>query len=130
MFIELLSQNEKNGLMELLITIAKADNEISHSEKEFLQSFALEHSIKLDFYQSRSLELICSEIINYQAKIVILQELVKLALEDGVYDVAEKEGILVISNLLGISSKKVSEIELWVIDATNVVKRGNLLLQE
>ncbi len=130
MFVNQLSQSEKQSLMSVLVYISKADGNLAEAEIEFLTSYANENEIELDFDDATSIEDACNEIISPKAKIITIQEIVKLAISDGHYDESERAGAIVISKLLQLPLSKFEEIESWVLDGEHWVNRGIKMLAE
>jgi len=124
MFIDLLEEKEKNALMGLLVNIAKADGNIDEAEKDFLEKYANEHGVDLNIESNVSISDSCRQISSKKAKVVAMQEIIKLAIVDGNYDEAEKAGAMAIAEMLGIENDKFKEIEKWVLDGQQWVKRG------
>lgn len=124
MFVDLLEQKEKDALMMLLVDIAKADGTIDDSEMDFLSKYANEHGIDLNLENNMSITDACHQISSHKAKVVAMQEIVKLAIVDGNYDDAEKAGAKAIAEMLNIESEKFKEIEKWVLDGQQWVQRG------
>jgi len=128
MFVDLLEQKEKDALMMLLVDIAKADGRVDESEKDFLSKYAKEHGVELNLEKNVSITDACCQISSQKAKVVTMQEIVKLAIVDGNYDDAEKAGAMAIAEMLGIDSDKFKEIEKWVLDGQQWVQYGVKML--
>ena len=128
MFVDLLEQKEKDALMMLLVDIAKADGTIDDSEIDFLSKYANEHGVDLDLEKKIPIADVCRQINSQKAKVVTMQEIVKLAIVDGNYDEAEKAGAKAIAEMLDIESVKFKEIEKWVLDGQQWVQRGVAML--
>ena len=128
MFVDLLEQKEKDALMMLLVDIAKADGTIDDSEIDFLSKYANEHGVDLDLEKKIPIADVCRQINSQKAKVVTMQEIVKLAIVDGNYDEAEKAGAKTIAEMLDIESVKFKEIEKWVLDGQQWVQRGVAML--
>ena len=128
MFVDLLEHKEKDALMMLLVDIAKADGSIDESEMDFLAKYANEHGVELDLKKSVSISDACRQISSQKAKVVTIQEIVKLAIVDGYYGDAEKAGAMAIAEMLGIENDKFEEIEKWVLDGQRWVQQGVQML--
>lgn len=125
MFVEMLSVSEKECLMHLLIAIASADGDVTDSERQFLIAYAAENNVPFDFNQSPMvLEDACKGLASGPTKVVVLQELVKIALVDGVYDESERRGMVTIASLLGVGSDLLTAIETWVVDGKKWLEAG------
>lgn len=128
MFVDILSNEEKTGLFELLVAIAQADGDISKEENKFLRNYATENNINHDIHDTINLAESCSLIKTPKAKIIALQEVIKIALSDGHYDNEERKGALAISNILSLAPEKFYEIENWVIEGQSWVKKGEKIV--
>ncbi len=125
MFLDQLKMSEKQALLIMLVDIAKADNELKDKEKEFLKVYAEENGVKLDFDTIiLSVEEACKLLESSKAKVVAIQEVIRLAIVDGEYAEEEKKGALHIAKLLGVSNSKFEEIESWVLRGRDWVAEG------
>ncbi len=124
MFVDLLEHKEKAALMMLLVDIAKADGNIDSSEMDFLTKYANEHGVELDLEKNISIYDACRQISSQKAKVVTMQEIVKLAIVDGNYDEGEKAGAMAIAEMLSIETDTFKKIEEWVLDGQQWVQRG------
>jgi len=130
MFVELLDKNEKNALVQLIVSIAKADGNVSQEEIDFLKQYATENDVVVDLNKEINLTEACSSITSYEGKIVAIQEIVKIALSDGHYDESERRGAAAIAEMLHLTSDKFLEIENWVVEGQKWLVTGEELLTE
>jgi len=124
MFVDVLAKEEKEGLISLLTCIAKIDGEISDQEIKFLTEYSKEHDIQVDLKSEINLEAACSLIKSEKSKVVAIQEIIKIAISDGDYDSAERQGALAISKMLSMSPEAFDKIESWVIQGQRWVQAG------
>lgn len=129
MFVDVLSSDEKVGLVKLLTVIAKADGNISKEERDFLSSYSTMHGVTVDFDLDCRLNDACSLLKTHKAKIVAMQEIVKMALVDGQYDTSERSGALAIAKQLSLSQESFEEIENWVFEGQRWVQKGEEMLE-
>lgn len=130
MFVDQLSNNEKQALMYLLVDISKADGDLAESEVSFLSTYSSEHGVHLDLEKDVSISNACNAIESGKGKVVALQEIVKLAIVDGHYDDSERKGAIVISEMLNVDLAKFEEIEKWVLDGQQWVNQGFQMLDK
>ena len=130
MFVMQLTLDERQALMSLLVSIAKADGKLNEMEKEFLKYYAKANSINLNLDEEISIDDACKLIKTQKGKIIALQEIIKIAFADGQYDENEKKGVRIIAQNFGISESKLQEIEDWVQDGEEWANRGLELIKE
>jgi len=130
MFVDQLAEDEKQALMYLLLDISKADGALDKLEVEFLSAYALENGVELNLEEEISILDACKSLKSKKGKIVALQEIVKLAIVDGHYDEAERNGALIISKMLDIPITQFEEIEKWVLEGQEWVYKGFQMITE
>lgn len=135
MFVHVLPPGEKQALVSLIASIARAAGSKKTSPEAsqaaaFAQDYAQQHGVSITLDPGLSIEAACADIQSHKGKVVAIQEVIRLALAEGHYDDAEKEGVLVIAGLLNISLKKCNQIERWVKEGYNWVRRGEELLSD
>lgn len=130
MFVDQLMETEKRALMSLLIDISKADGDLAEQEINFLSAYSTENGIALNLEQYISLPDACDLIKSNKGKIIVIQEIVKLAIVDGHYDEAERKGALAIAEMLGVQLAKFQEVENWVLDGKQWVSKGLHMINE
>lgn len=128
MFVDKLSNREKLGLMQLITFIANADGNITKDEMSFLSNYADEQNIEFDVSIDSNLEEACSLIESERSKVIVIQEIVKMALADGHYDLEERKGALAIANMLSLPLNKFEEIESWVIEGIEWLAKGEKMV--
>lgn len=129
MFVDVLSKEEKKGLISLLACIAKMDGNISDQERDFLKSYSEEHSVEIDLSSEINLESACSLMKSEKSKVVAIQEIIKIAISDGHYDSAERQGAFAISEMLSMPPETFSKIESWVIQGQRWVQAGEEMVE-
>ena len=113
MFLKQLTRHEQNIFLELAVHVSRADNVISEKETVLFREYSHELGRKLDidFDNARNIDEIAKEIsdISVRSKTIIFLELMGLAMCDE-FDASEKELINKLAVILGIDSKKITEM--------------------
>jgi uncharacterized tellurite resistance protein B-like protein len=118
---------DKVSFIRLLICVAHADGDINPSEKEVISEIVNSemltvkerHSLIYDFDWQRNHRLFAenlASVLTKPQKMYLLKKLYQLALSDGHLTPPEKEMIREISQIVGVSIKKLEEIESWVLE--------------
>ena len=126
-----LSQTQKRMLMELLISLAKADGKIVELERNVLQDYAALLGVSMNDLDG-DFEL--SELTPYfespESRVIAIEELCRLARLDGDFAEDERAAILDVAEAMDISPDLVSRIDEWVLDGLRWVGRGEELIDE
>jgi uncharacterized tellurite resistance protein B-like protein len=116
MFAERLTKEQRQHLYGLMYFIAQADKEITEEEQKFLDLYG--HTFGLECIECASqinLDESVAAMDTYQAKIITLQELIRLSYADGHFGEEERERVVAIARRLGVSdSVMVKHLERWV----------------
>ena len=128
MFIHLLAHSEKVVLVDLLIRLSQIDNTFDKQEIDFLSEIQLKHEIPLYNNPKLSIKQLCAEINTDKSRIIIFQELLRLAYIDGDYCELEKGFLNEVAKYFSIKAEKFIEIEQWIKSGLIWVKNGNEIL--
>jgi uncharacterized tellurite resistance protein B-like protein len=112
-----LTQSQRESLLKLLVNMAAVDHDISVEEEKFLIEWATEWKLSLDLTPEDVEEdaVLLSAFDSFAAKVIALQEMVKLSYQDGHFGDEEREKVQAISIRLGIHNASViNEINRWV----------------
>jgi len=129
--LERLDRREQQALMEMLIALAKSDGQVKNVEREVLEEYA--ELVGVDFASlsgDKYLEDLVEEFERPESRVIVLQELLRLAHLDGLFAEEEQEDILYVAELMGVPVGMVKKIETWVVDGLKWVWRGEALLDE
>jgi len=128
----MLQQDERVALLELLAYLAAVDGEVSEEELAFIAGSAdrlgVEAGDLFEGISGRELSSFCTPFKRTKAKSIALLELINLALIDGHYDDAEKNGVRVIGEMMGVDPGYVDELEAWVERGRRWQEDGRKLL--
>ena len=128
MFVDILTYEEKEALFQLIASIAKADDNFTEEETDYLSIYAQDNGVIFDINSDINTEQACSKLQSHNAKTVAIQEIIRIAVVDGHYDDSERLAIVAIADLLEMDLDKFEEIENWVIEGQNWVERGENML--
>jgi uncharacterized tellurite resistance protein B-like protein len=112
-----LSQKQREALLQLLVYMAGVDYEITVEEEAFLIEWAGEWKLPLDLTPEAEIseQALLSLFDSYAAKVIVLQEIIKLAYQDGHYGEEERDKVKAFATRLGLGSYELlSEINKWV----------------
>ena len=129
MFVDKLTAQEKKSLVQLLTFIARSDGKIAEQEWRFLNRFCDRNGLTYDINEENNLEHICGSIQSYPAKVVAMQQVIKMALTDGEYPITEKQNAMAIAQLLGFDTKQFEYIENWALEGYAWAKKGEAMVE-
>lgn len=129
MFGDRLTRDESLALVDLLVFLAHADGRVDPQEVAFIEAFAAAHGVPASIDAPPvDLELAASRFTSRTAKVVALQELVRIGLCDGSFHDAERRGVERIAAACGLEPEIVPVVETWVRDGLAWVARGEAML--
>ncbi|MBD3766549.1 MAG: TerB family tellurite resistance protein [Gammaproteobacteria bacterium] len=112
-----LTQAQRESLLKLLVNMAAIDHDISVEEEGFLIEWATEWQLPLELTPEEVEDdaVLLSTFDSFAAKIIALQEMVKLSYQDGHFGDEEREKVKLLSIKLGIHNANViNGINRWV----------------
>ncbi|MCI4411141.1 MAG: TerB family tellurite resistance protein [Thiotrichales bacterium] len=112
-----LTQTQREALLQLLVQMAGVDYEISVEEEAFLVEWATEWQLPLDITPESPVDdaTLLAHFQDFSAKIIALQEMVKLGYQDGHFGDEERAKVQAASLRLGIHNPQVvGDINRWV----------------
>ncbi|MCL5796609.1 MAG: TerB family tellurite resistance protein [Gammaproteobacteria bacterium] len=112
-----LTQAQRESLLKLLVNMAAIDHDISVEEERFLIEWATEWQLPLDLTPEEVEDdaVLLSAFDGFAAKVIALQEMVKLSYQDGHFGDEERGKVQLFSIKLGIQNANViNEINRWV----------------
>ena len=133
-----MKNHEKIPFLKAVLFIAKADADVDLSELTFFQDLSrylglsdmeLSNTQTIIMSGKESLEESLSEITEYKTKLRLIYEMTTLSFADGVYDPAEKEVVHKSAEFLHVPEEKVKEIEKVVLEAAELRKKTEQILE-
>jgi len=128
MFTDKLSKTEKNSLVQLLTFVARSDGKLAEQEWQFLNRFCQDNGLVYDINEEFDLDHTCARINSNPAKVITMQQVVKMALIDGEYDDHERQTAAEIALKLQMDIEQFKEIERWVLDGYEWHKKGEAMV--
>ena len=129
--LDRLDADEQRVLMELLIYMAKADGQVVDIEDEVLHQYA--ELVDVDFGTldgNLGPEELIPRLEEPASRIIVLQEMLRLAHIDGLFSDDEQEAILTMAQYMGIPIDLLRKVDEWVLEGLKWVWRGEELLAE
>ena len=130
MFVNRLTQEQKQAVFDLAVNLANADNNLSVEEINYLKEFSDKHDIKYDLDKS-NINVDDTLVVFNKAycKIILLQELIKLSYRDGHFGKEEQEKVFMIAQKTGMNDPElILRIEKWVREGVNWSYEGEQML--
>ncbi len=132
--LERLTQEEQQALMQLMACLARADGRLRDIERELLAQYAdLFHIQMADVMcdcDADSLDMLVAQFQRPKSRVVVLQELLRLAHLDGIFNKDEKSLILKVAELMSVPPEFVKEIDDWVLAGIEWTIHGERLLDK
>ncbi len=132
--LERLTTEEQQALMELMGCLAHADGHFNDINRELLAQYAELFNIQLADVvcdcDADSLDTLAAQFQRPESRIVVLQELLRLAHLDGIFNKDEKSLILHVAALMEVPPEFVKEIDDWVLGGIEWTLRGERLLKK
>lgn len=132
--IERLSREEKQALLELMACLARVDGRIRDIERELLAGYAeLFHIQMADISchcDADALDTLAAQFQRPESRVIVLQELLRLAHIDGHFKKDEKSLIIQVATLMGVPHEFLKKIDDWVLDGIEWTLRGERLLEK
>lgn len=130
MFLDRLSQRQRQALFDLAAMTAAADNEVSEEELQYLRDFSEAYGIEFDLEKSHlKVTDLLAEMDSKMAKVVTLQELIKISYKDGHFGPEEQDKVFFIAQKMGVNDPDlILRIERWVRQGFDWMHEGEQLL--
>jgi tellurite resistance protein len=131
MFVDRLSQAQRQALLDLAVIMAGIDNDVSAEELQYLEELASNYNLTLDLenHRANSIDDLISIVDSKQAKVIVLQELIKLSYKDGHFGPEEQQKVFQIAQKLGLNDPELLlAIERWVRQGFDWLHEGEQLL--
>ena len=129
---------ERVSYLEALMFMATIDEKVEENELEHFNQVCVMYGISSDDIESikksvlkkeKTAEEILSPIKSRQTKLALIYELLALCYADGAYNLAEKNGMTNICNILNIEISKLHELENVIEESIQIQKKINAILE-
>lgn len=130
MFVDRLTQQQRQAIFDLAVMTAAIDNDVSEGELQYLKDFSEAYNIKFDLNKSHlNLNQLLSVLDSKQAKVITLQELIKISYKDGHFGPEEQDKVFMIAHKMGLNDPElILAIERWVRQGFDWIYEGEQLL--
>ncbi|WP_373019051.1 TerB family tellurite resistance protein [Thiomicrorhabdus sp.] len=131
MFADRLTQEQRQVVFDLTAHIAAADNDVSDEEVQYLKDFSEAYGIEYDLDKAdidigESIKLLNSK----QARIITLQEIIKISYKDGHFGEEEQDKVFLIAQKMGLNDPELlMRIEKWVRQGFDWIYEGEQMLE-
>jgi len=131
MFIDRLTEQQRQALFDLAVMMAAADNEVSDDEMEYLRELSQKYGILLDLNKSHlKMSDLLAKMDSNESKIITLQELMRISYKDGHFSPDERDKVFVIAQKMGVNDPALLlAVEKWVRQGFDWLYEGEQLLE-
>lgn len=130
MFLNLLDNDEKHAFAELAEMMIKSDGLVIGREESALTALKAEMGIAGSPGGGRSVEELAGVFRSWRSKIAALLELVGLGYTDTNFSVDEQSLASSIARHMGLTAAELDQVEEWVREHVNLVRRALILMRD
>lgn len=130
MFVDRLTHEQRQALFDLAVMTAAIDNDISEEELQYLKDYSEAYSIPFELDKSGVAVVdLLGTMDSKLAKVVTLQELIKISYKDGHFGPEEQDKVFSIAQKMGLNDPElILSIERWVRQGFDWIHEGEQLL--
>lgn len=130
MFADKLTQAQRQVVFDLAVNLAAADNDVSEEEIQYLKHFSSAYGIEYSLEKtSINIDDAIGVLDTKEARIITLQELIKLSYKDGHFGEEEQDKVFLIAQKLGLNDPElIIRIETWVRQGFDWIYEGEQML--
>jgi len=118
--------------LKTMIALCTADGEVHEKEREFIEMQAQLLSLDpAEYWANPESDLTFLQHVEMSriTYMTIIRDCIVLGHIDGEYDHAEKEHVVKIASMLGLTASDVDAVEGWLRELWAVLEKGNTLFQ-
>ena len=130
MFLNLLDNDEKHAFAELAEMMIKSDGLVIGREESALTALMAEMGSAGSPGGGRSVEELAGVFRSWRSKIAALLELVGLGYTDTNFSVDEQSLASNIARHMGLTAAELDQVEEWVREHVNLVRRALILMRD
>ena len=130
MYLNLLDNDEKLAFAELAEKMIEADGIVIGREVAALASLKAEMGISDADGAGRTVDELAGVFRSRRSKVAALLELIGLGYSDISFHVSEESLVNSVANQMAIPPDELHEIESWVKEHVNLVRRALILMRE
>ncbi|MDG6774057.1 TerB family tellurite resistance protein [Thiomicrorhabdus sp. ZW0627] len=131
MFADRLTQEQRQVVFDLTAHIAAADNDVSDEEVQYLKDFSEAYGIEYDLDKADiDIPALIQLLDTKQARIITLQEIIKISYKDGHFGEEEQDKVFLIAQKMGLNDPELlMRIEKWVRQGFDWIYEGEQMLE-
>ena len=130
MYLNLLDNDEKIAFAELAEKMVEADGIVIGREAAAVASLKAEMGISGQESGGRSVDELAGVFKSRRSKVAALLELIGLGYSDISFHVSEESLVNSVANQMAITPDELHEMEEWVKEHVNLVRRALILMRE
>jgi len=132
MFADQLTQEQRQVVFDLAANLAAADNDVSDEEIQYLKDFSSAFGIDYDLDKSDlDIEKAVAILDTKKARVITLQELIKVSYKDGHFGREEQEKVFLLAQKMGLNNTDfLMRVEAWVRQGFDWIYEGEQMLEE
>lgn len=132
MFADKLTQPQRQVVLDLAANIAAADHNISEEELQYLKDFSALYGLEFDLDKADINFDDALVVLNTkQAKIITLQELIKISYKDGHFGKEEQDKVFLIAQKMGLNDPELfMRVERWVRQGFDWLYEGEQMIED
>ncbi|MEA1990041.1 MAG: TerB family tellurite resistance protein [Pseudomonadota bacterium] len=130
MFADKLTQAQRQLVFDLAVNLAAADNDVSEEEIQYLKHFSSAYGIEYTLEKTDiNLDDAIGILDTKAARVITLQELIKVSYKDGHFGAEEQDKVFLIAQKLGLNDPElIIRIETWVRQGFDWIYEGEQML--
>jgi tellurite resistance protein len=131
MFADRLTQEQRQVVFDLAAYIAAADNDVSEEEVQYLKDFSDAYGIQYDLNKANiKISELIQKLDSKQARIITLQEIIKISYKDGHFGKEEQDKVFMIAQKMGLNDPELlMRIDKWVRQGFDWIYEGEEMLK-
>lgn len=131
MFADRLTHEQRQVVFDLAAYVAAADNDVTDEEVQYLKDFSNAYGIEFDVDKSHiNVRELINKLDNKQARIITLQEIIKISYKDGHFGKEEQDKVFMIAQKMGLNDPELMmRVEKWVRQGFDWIYEGEEMLK-
>lgn len=131
MFADRLTHEQRQVVFDLAAYVAAADNDVTDEEVQYLKDFSNAYGIEFDLDKSHiNVRELINKLDNKQARIITLQEIIKISYKDGHFGKEEQDKVFMIAQKMGLNDPELMmRVEKWVRQGFDWIYEGEEMLK-
>ncbi|MFP4499724.1 MAG: hypothetical protein ACLFTT_01885 [Candidatus Hydrogenedentota bacterium] len=126
-----LTRQQRQALLDLMIYLARVDGRVDNAEQRILADYAdFADAQTCTLPEQSSLEDLVRPFESPESRVVVLQELLRLAHSHKYFATEEQSALVEVAALMGLPMDLLGKIEGWVVEGLAWERKGDQLVGE